>query len=293
MINLLVILTAFALVVGMRTPNTEVLASFGSLVYSSIFPFTVSLGKSRQYHSTFGTLEYCFAIACVTVWLSLFNPVIQNVLLWAPLILLFDRNLYLPILLYLTTFAAISKAALTSFNFEETSLISQAVSHTLLYVAQQSMLAPHEIFLPALTFGMMVSIAPTIPLLRKLESSSKPRVMALSIYAIVVLCILLVVRPWLVSRLSTDPIPWVFDYMTSSKGSTLRIAIVIWWIAVLAFGIIIPVKFFTNTSEVEDNGDSLNKRRKFFHGIVVLLFLPALNLDVFLLVSVLQDKLME
>lgn len=92
--------------------------------------------------------------------------------------------------------------------------------------------------------------------------------------------ILLGVRPWLVVELGEDPVVWVLNYMTSSEGYELRLVIVAWWIAVLAFGIIVPVKFFTTTSDGHDDGDSLNKRRKFFHGIVVLLFLPALNLDV-------------
>jgi hypothetical protein len=190
--------------------------------------------------------------------------------------------LYLPTLLYITTFESISNTANTSFNFEEVSLISHAVTHTLLYVSESRHLSPHEIFLPALTFGIMVAIAPAVPILTKIKTTKAPAKLAIASYGAVVLSVLLGVRPWIAAELSEDPIIWVLKYMISSPGYELRLAIVSWWIGVLAFGIIVPVKFFTGTSDSNqlDNGDSLNKRRKFFHGIVVLLFLPALGLDV-------------
>jgi hypothetical protein len=129
---------------------------------------------------------------------------------------------------------------------------------------------------------MIVAIVPAVPVLTKIRMSKNTIRFAISSYGIVVLSVLLGVRPWIAAALSEYPILWVVKYMISSPGYQLRLAIVLWWVAVLAFGIIAPVKFFTGTSgsNPDDNGDSLNKRRKFFHGIVVLLFLPALSLDV-------------
>ena len=217
----------------------------------------------------------------MTMWISCFNPTVFTTHLWTALVILINARWYLPTLLYITTFQAISFTAHTSFNFEEVSLISHATTHTLLYITESdSALSPHEIFLPALTLGMMSAVTPAVPILRRINLSSNKTKYATYGYAMVTFSILIGVRPWLVHELSEDPVIWVLNYMTSSEGYELRLAIVLWWLAVLAFGIIVPIKFFTTTSDQKDNGESLNKRRKFFHGIVVLLFLPALNLDV-------------
>jgi hypothetical protein len=154
--------------------------------------------------------------------------------------------------------------------------------HTLFYIAKTPLqsLSPHEVFLPALTFGMVAAISPSVPILQKFKTTPNPIKLSICSYAIVAFLILFFIRPWLVHALGTDPVIWVLNYMTSAEGFELRLLIVIWWLFVLAFGILVPVKFFTKTSDARDVGESLNKRRKFFHGIVVLLFLPALHLDV-------------
>jgi len=189
-----------------------------------------------------------------------------------------DATLYLPTLLFLATFHAVSHTAKTSFNFEEVSLITCGIYHALIYVFHAPMLASHEIFLPALTFGMMLAIAPAVPLLCRIKASPNPNKLALFSGAIVVCMILGLVRPWLVAKLGEDPTLWVLKYMICSEGYEMRLLIVVWWLVILAFGIFVPVKFFS--ADDGDDGESLNKRRKFFHGIVVLLFLPALSLDV-------------
>ena len=58
----------------------------------------------------------------------------------------------------------------------------------------------------------------------------------------VIFSILLGVRPWLVLELAEDPVIWVLKYMTSSEGYELRLAIVLWWLAVLAFRNYCPSK---------------------------------------------------
>lgn len=218
----------------------------------------------------------------MTVCISTFNPSFQDLLQWTILPAAVDDRWYLSTLLYISVFGAISNTAEKSFNFEEVSLISQAVTHTLLYVTEtpEGGLLAHEIFLPALTFGMLAAIIPAVPVLQNIRKSSKSLELAISSYAIVVTSIFLAVRPWIVSKLGDDPVIWVLNYMMSSEGYEMRLEIVLYWLVVLAFGIFVPVRFFTGSSDSHDDGESLNKRRKFFHGIVVLLFLPALNLDV-------------
>jgi len=281
LICLLVLSAVFTAYETVRCSGRHRVSTLSSLVYSSVFPFTVSIGVSQGYTTTSYT-DFSFIVACINMWMSCFNPNLFDISLWTSIIALFNQRWYLPTLLYITTFESISNAVNTSFNFEEMSMISLAVTHTLLYVSEPRHLSPHEIFLPALTFGMIVAIVPAVPVLTKISMSKNPTRFAISSYGIVVLSVLLGVRPWIAAELSEDPIIWVLKYMISSPGYELRLAIVLWWVAVLAFGIIVPVKFFAGTSgpNPEDNGDSLNKRRKFFHGIVVLLFLPALSLDV-------------
>ena len=286
LICLLVLSAAFTLIERVLSSGRYRLAILSSLVYSSVFPFTVSIGLSQRY-STASHTDFSFIIACVTMWISCFNPTVFNLSFWTSIVAIVNERWYHPTLLYIATFESISQTANTSFNFEEVSLIAHAVTHTLLYISEPRHLSPHEIFLPALTFGMMVAVAPAVPVVSKIRMSKIPIIFAISSYGIVVISILLGVRPWIAAALSEDPIIWVLKYMTSATGYEVRLAIVVWWVAVLVFGIIVPVKFFTGTSESnpQDNGDSLNKRRKFFHGIVVLLFLPALSLDVQLFFS--------
>lgn len=259
--------------------NRHGLAVLDSLMYSTVFPFTVSVGG---FSGDSWYLGYSARIACLTIFLSSINLSIPAACHLATLISFPDNRLYFAMMLYLATFEAISETAQTSFNFEEVSLISYGIIHIMLYVSEAPVdqLIHHEIFLPALTFGILLGIAPAVPVLHKIRKSSDTARLALLSCAIVVLSIILLVRPWLVTTLQEDPVIWAVRYMTSSTGYELRLAIVLWWLLVLAFGILVPVKFFTASSDNEDDGESLNKRRKFFHGIVVLLFLPALNIDV-------------
>ena len=277
------VMVAIFTMVGSLRSDVGGLTVLSSHLYSSVFPFTVSIGSSRTYDKPHPSMGLALVIAVVTMTISCFNPSLSFLEHWTGLSAMIDEKWYLPTLLYIATFDAVSHAAQTSFNFEEVSLISHATARTLLYVTESAprSLSPHEIFLPALTFGMLIAIAPAVPFLRHLRESSNPIRLTICIYIIVTISIFLVVRPWLAFELSEDPIIWVLDYMTSNEGYEVRLAIVLWWLAVLAFGIFVPVKFFTGEWRDQDNGESLNKRRKFFHGVVVLLFLPALHLDVY------------
>ena len=258
------------------------LGTIGSLVYSALFPYTVAVGGSRVSASRSTFTAFCFSISCTTVALFFFNPSFGDICPWTPLVMIVDPKSYMPILLYLTLFGAISHTASTSFNFEEVSLISQAVAHVLNYVSSVTphSLSFHEIFLPGLTVGLMLSISPARPFLRRIKSSKSPIWPLLAGGVITTGSIVFGIRPLILGALGEDPIIWVLNYMLASEGYQIRLLIVAWWLGVLAFGIFVPVTFFTG-SEKEDNGEALNKRRKFFHGIVVLLFIPSLNLDVF------------
>jgi hypothetical protein len=276
-LSIMVCVGTFTLVEKLRSPEKHGLAVLGSLVYSTVLPFTVSVGESKA----LGYMDFSLTMAYMTVSIFCVNPSLSNVCQWAVIL---PAPGYLPALLYMTIFEAISNTAHSSLNFEEVSLISHAITHTLFYVTQTpaAALSPHELFLPALTFGMLIAISPAVPLLRKIRESKQPTILAITSYAFIGISIILGVRGWLVACLGQDPFLWVLNYMTSSQGYEIRLAIIIWWFVVLVFGILVPVTFFTTSADI-DNGESLNKRRKFFHGIVVLLFLPALNLDVFLL----------
>jgi hypothetical protein len=281
-LSLLGIVGGFSWFEELRPLNTNALSILGSLVYSSVFPFTVTVGGTLGSSMDPSYVEFGFVIACMTVCISTFNPSLDDLSQWTILLAAIDDRLYLSTLLYISIFGAISNTAEKSFNFEEVSLISHGITHTLLYVAETPTrgLLPHEIFLPALTFGILAAIIPAVPVLPNVRKSSKSLELAITSYVIVITSIFLAVRPWIVSNLGEDPLIWVFNYMTSSEGYEIRLAVVIYWLLVLAFGIFVPVRFFTGSSDSQDNGESLNKRRKFFHGIVVLLFLPALHLDV-------------
>lgn len=252
-----------------------------SLVYSSLFPFTVVVGGARGYAESQSSLTLHLSIACATILLYALDPSLDAIFLWLHIVATVDLRLYFPLLLYLGVFGAISETATTSFNFEENSLISQGVLHVLLYVSQlpAEKLSFFEVFLPAWTFGLMMAISPVTSFLQEIKATKNP-IGPLAISGGIVLVLIGVgIRPWLVEVLGEDPLVWLVKYMLWLEGFRVRFLIVCWWVAVLAFGISVPVWFFTG-SDGRDNGESLNKRRKFFHGIVVLLFIPSLCLDV-------------
>jgi hypothetical protein len=279
---------AMSFVIWGTSKNIDGLSVFASLVYSAVFPYTVSMGGTGE-TTHFNQLD--LITACLTILLYACNWTLPTLSALIAPVMFVEEGLYVPTLLFLATFHAVSHTAKTSFNFEEVSLIICGIYHALIYAAYSPTLVSHEIFLPALTFGMMLAIAPAVPLLRRIKSSSDPNKLTLSSFAIVVCTILGVVRPWLVAKLGEDPTLWVLKYMISSEGYKMRLLIVVWWLVVLAFGIFVPVRFFS--ADEGDNGESLNKRRKFFHGIVVLLFLPALSLDVTLTLQLDDDLLLE
>jgi hypothetical protein len=266
---------AMSFIVWRREKSIDGLSVFASLVYSAVFTYTVSVGGAAE---TTRFNQHDLITACLTIFLYAYNWSLPTLSTLVAPVMLVGEGLYLRTLLFLATFHAVSHTAKTSFNFEEVSLITCGIYHALIYAAYSPTFASHEIFLPALTFGMMLAIAPAVPLLRRIKTSPTPNKLALSSFAIVLFTILCLVRPWLVAKLGEDPTLWVLKYMMSSEGYEMRLLIVVWWLIVLAFGIFVPVRFFS--ADDGDNGESLNKRRKFFHGIVVLLFLPALSLDV-------------
>jgi hypothetical protein len=269
------------------------LGVLGSLVYSTLFPTTVVLGGTRAQATGNSYLNSSLWIAGATVLLSLCNLRIEDLSLWSSVLTL-DSRLYFSLLLYFAIFGAISETATTSFNFEENSLISQAVTHLVLYVSQVPMrdLTYYEIFLPAWTFGLMIAISPATPFLKRIRAAKDPIRLVLISFIVVFFSVVLSIRPWILEALGEDPVIWVLKYMLWSDGFQIRLLIVSWWLVVLAFGILVPVWFFSG-SDGQDNGESLNKRRKFFHGIVVLLFIPSLCLDVLLSTADLTNRVIS
>src|ERR1700738_4639557 len=215
------------------SPKSTV-AVTGSLVYSSVFPFTVAVGESRGYSSASSYMDLSFVMAWMSASISSSSPSLQIVYQWSSLLAIVNAEWYLPALLYVTVFEATSHTAHASFNFEEVSLISHAITHTLFYVMESPFeaLAPHELFLPALTLGMLVAIAPAVPVLRRIRTAEEPMILADVSYGIVGMAILLCVRPWLAAGLGGDPFLWVVNYMTASQGYEIRLAIAVWWITI-------------------------------------------------------------
>ena len=203
MLSLLGIVGGFSWFEELRPLETNALSLLGSLVYSSVFPFTVTVGGTSGSSMDPSYVEFDFVLACMTVCISTFNPSLDDLLQWTTFLAAIDARWYLPTLLYVSIFGVISNTAEKSFNFEEVSLISHAVTHTMLYVGEPPRrgLLPHEIFLPALTFGMLAAIIPAVPVLLKIRNSSKSLELAVISYVIVIISIFLAVRPWIVSNL--------------------------------------------------------------------------------------------
>ncbi|KAK9369356.1 hypothetical protein V1509DRAFT_620536 [Lipomyces kononenkoae] len=163
----------------------------------------------------------------------------------------------------------------TSLSPAESSLAGTLLVNLLLNAKKMDM-----IFLRAFLFGSLFSLWPATPLVLKImhltrlprhrrpKASTKMKATyAYGVYAIYVVNVLVFVRWHLQSSLGRDPFAYMIDYLFLSKESYMRLRMLGYWTAWLAIGI----PWIQKSSD----GWTLDRRRKVWHGLIVLMFLGA------------------
>ncbi|KAG4301480.1 hypothetical protein PCK1_002406 [Pneumocystis canis] len=207
--------------------------------------------------------------------------------------------------LYIVAFPSIvflSNITFSSLSIEEISLISHVLTNLLMYFISCRTNLPHDLFFVLAISGPIIGTLPSTPLLKKCIRiiRTPPHRRTLSLKAKYIRC---VIFSYLIIGISTfivlqfgiktyligdkNLVFWFIDYIIYENDSSTKQKMLLWWIICLIFSIFI-LKTFLYTPKLEKrifynnkkvSHIQLNKRRKFFHGIVVVMFLPTLYLD--------------
>ncbi|KTW30291.1 hypothetical protein T552_00766 [Pneumocystis carinii B80] len=192
--------------------------------------------------------------------------------------------------------------AFPSLTEEEISLVSHALSGLLQnFIYFQTDLS-HELFMVLAFFGPILIIWPAIPFLKEYiritqisycrrthaMEARRIRYAIFSYFTIgISIFIMLQFGIKLYSTEHKNLIFWFINYLIYEKGSEIRQKILLWWMNCLIFTMLfIRIFFYAQKSKKQINhknerisGSKLNKRRKLFHGLVIIMFLPTLYLD--------------
>ncbi|KAJ3160832.1 hypothetical protein HDU86_008192 [Geranomyces michiganensis] len=182
----------------------------------------------------------------------------------------------------------------TSFTFGEALVVAQTLSLLFLDAVLSSVTkldvsrmpnvlvigrSELNVFMHALLFGMLMIGMVLSPLLRRVSASreqGKERMfigLSLAFYVATAAIVLLVIAPWTALCLGTNPFMWTINFVFDPEHYRLLIAG--FWAGVIAFGVTIAYRKFPTTT----NSTSLNLKRKYFHVLATLMFIPGYIVD--------------
>jgi hypothetical protein len=141
---------------------------------------------------------------------------------------------------------------------------------------------PVDEFAYALILGMiysMLALYPIIRLVRVVNNKLKPRnnneTYTLSLIFFAMLCgiVFFLISPWMYLYTQKEPFSWTLDYILSDElrmqGFTYLFG------TLVTFGLFVPVSFKGVLMNM-----SVHVRRKYFHMIAIMMFLPIIYFDV-------------
>ncbi|EMR10772.1 hypothetical protein PNEG_00920 [Pneumocystis murina B123] len=211
-------------------------------------------------------------------------------------------DLYFLALLHFSILSLMNNIAFPSLNREEISLVSHALTGLLRNFIYFQTNLPCELFLILAFFGPIVAIWPAIPFLKeyvritRISCYRRTRTMetkriryAIFSYFSIGISIFTMLQFGVKSYLTEHKnlIFWFINYVMHEKGSEIRQKILLWWMNCLIFTMLfIKIFLYAQKSKRQINNENerissskLNKRRKLFHGLVIIMFLPTLYLD--------------
>ncbi|KAG4305697.1 hypothetical protein PORY_000607 [Pneumocystis oryctolagi] len=215
-----------------------------------------------------------------------------------PVLSILPLDSYFLLTLHFLILSFISSIAFPSLSIEEISLTSHVITHLLLYFVSSQTNLPHELFFILAIFGPIIGILLAIPFLKKYVQITQihphyhTQTMkiehikyAIFSYLIIIISIFIILQFGFKKDLTKNKnlIFWLIDYIMYEDNSNVRQKMLLWWIICLILSIFF-IKISLYTSKTSYNNEKishiqLNKRRKFFHGIIIIMFLPTLHLD--------------
>ena len=188
-----------------------------------------------------------------------------------------------------------------SFSLGEASLVSQIIAvlttHAVnltyskakgslylhvypLSMAEFQAIEPIDVFLVALTLGMILIGVLSIPTLMYTRKSANEKLPvntrlagALTFYAFLFGFTFFAISPWVESFIKHEPFTWVFNFI--NKHADLKWNLVFLSGSLTVGGIAVPWKFRADLMSM-----SVHIRRKYFHIIALMMFVPSIFLEV-------------
>ncbi|KAG5513959.1 hypothetical protein PMAC_000581 [Pneumocystis sp. 'macacae'] len=248
--------------------------------------------------------KWNFKISIYTFLLTFFYSNFNNFLLSFDtvcfILYILPLDSYFLVQLHFSVLLFITNATFPSLNIEEISLVSHVFTKLLVQLISSRTSLPHELFFNLAIFGPTIGVLFAIPFLKKsirisrLSSHCHMSVMkakhnryAIISYFIIIISIFIIQQYMFKKHLTKDKslVFWLIDYIVYENGSIIRQKMLLWWITCLVISIFfIKTFFYAKESRIFYNNEKilynkLNIKRKFFHAIIIVMFLPTLYLD--------------
>ncbi|TPX55838.1 hypothetical protein PhCBS80983_g04979 [Powellomyces hirtus] len=177
----------------------------------------------------------------------------------------------------------------TSFTFGEALVVAQTLSLLFLDAVLSSVTklnvswmpmnlvvqrSEMNVFMHALLFGMLMIGIVLTPLLRGIsrargKEDQRPFILlSLAFFASTALIVLFVIAPWTALCLDANPFVWTWNFVV--EPGFRRLFIAGFWASVIALGVTVAYQKFPATTD----STSLNMKRKYFHILATLMFIP-------------------
>lgn len=156
------------------------------------------------------------------------------------------------------------------------------VPHPLLLSVRE----PIHVFIHSLVFGMLFIGLTLHSLLRKAKAVRSVntdvdlhRKLSLLFFAGASLIVLLIIRPWTAVLLNgKDPFIWLIEFL--NLRPFIRYPLLAYWASSVSAAVVLSFLFFNlGSGHIESSPKAVNNRRKFFHAVAVLMFVPGYLLD--------------
>ncbi len=213
-------------------------------------------------------------------------------------------KIFFPVVFYAFNHLLRKTELKSSFSLGEASLVSQIVavlsthaveltyskSNGLLFNSIQlanyvvfEKILPVDVFLVALTLGMILVGLLSIPTLlytRKIATDKLPVktqiIGSLTFYVFLLGFTFFAISPWIESFIKQEPFSWTFNYLKTTHSVIVN-AVYLAGLMIMC-GLIVPSAFKADLMSL-----SIHIRRKYFHVIALMMFVPSIHLEVRLL----------
>ncbi|KAI9295502.1 hypothetical protein K502DRAFT_364926 [Neoconidiobolus thromboides FSU 785] len=252
--------------------SSKLIVNSTSAIWTDLLLLTIINGFTILTHVILKQMKLPYSLSIILLIISKlwFNDMLQQI---------FIKKSYL-ILSSITLFHMVQYLILnlipTSFTLAELSILAQALSFLtiqgyMILIKSNNIillnLSEEIIILNGVVIGMLI-IGVIFTMNCMLMKNKNKIINSLLFYMILSGGIGFIIFPFLNMGLKLNPFLWIFNYILKNPSAQL---LIIYWIIAILIGVIY--------SQIVLESNSLNNRRKYFHGLATLLFIPGYFID--------------